>query len=61
MFAMMAVAVADTSTYRCDFERYGECGWEQYLDDSSDWAVRSATVTSNGPAIDHTFNTTKGL
>jgi len=57
---MAVVCIADMTTYSCDFERYGECGWEQSVDDSSDWALRSSTVTSNGPAADHTFNTTAG-
>jgi len=60
MFAVMAVTVVtDNNTYECDFE-YGECGWEQSVDDSSDWIVRSATIKSNGPQVDHTFNTSAG-
>jgi len=62
--AVMAVAVvciAGKNTYSCDFERYGECGWEQSVDDSSDWTVRSAAISSNGPEVDHTFNATAGL
>ena len=62
--AMMAVAVAclvGMNAYSCDFERYGECGWEQSVHDSSDWSVRSAAITSNGPEVDHTFNASAGL
>jgi len=53
--------VTDMTGYRCDFERYGACGWQQSIDDTSDWTLKPATITAiNAPTRDHTFADTTG-
>jgi MAM domain, meprin/A5/mu len=52
----------DMKPYSCDFERYGQCGWEQDWMDTEDWMLQSsAGIGDNGPVGDHTSNSTKGI